>query len=96
MGTIKNDKIEKEKHLIIFDEIQECPDALNSLKYFCEDANDYHVVAAGSLLGTLLSELMSYPVGKVNLLDVYPMDFEEFLGAVKITKWIFFCRMKCV
>lgn len=54
------------------------------------------MVAAGSLLGTLLSEPMSYPVGKVNLLDVYPMDFEEFLGAVKITKWIFFCRMKCV
>lgn len=50
MGTIKNDKIEKEKHLIIFDEIQECPDALNSLKYFCEDANDYHVVAAGRIL----------------------------------------------
>ena len=82
LGIIKNDKIEKEKHLIIFDEIQECPDALNSLKYFCEDANDYHIVAAGSLLGTLLSEPMSYPVGKVNLLNVYPMDFEEFLGAV--------------
>ncbi|MBR0495023.1 MAG: ATP-binding protein [Treponema sp.] len=82
LGAIKNDKIEKEKHLIIFDEIQECPDALNSLKYFCEDANEYHVVAAGSLLGTLLAEPMSYPVGKVNLLDVYPMDFEEFLGAV--------------
>lgn len=82
LGTIKNDKIEKGKHLIIFDEIQECPNALNSLKYFCEDANDYHVMAAGSLLGTLLAEPMSYPVGKVNLLDVYPMDFEEFLGAV--------------
>lgn len=82
LGIIKNDKIEKEKHLIIFDEIQECPNALNSLKYFCEDANEYHVIAAGSLLGTLLAEPMSYPVGKVNLLDVYPMDFEEFLGAV--------------
>ena len=82
LGKNKNDKIEKEKHLIIFDEIQECPNALNSLKYFCEDANEYHVIAAGSLLGTLLAEPMSYPVGKVNLLDVYPMDFEEFLGAV--------------
>ena len=82
LGTIKNSKIEKEKHLIIFDEIQECPNALNSLKYFCEDANDYHVIAAGSLLGTFLSRPMSYPVGKVNLLNVYPMDFEEFLGAV--------------
>ena len=82
LGTINNSKIEKEKHLIIFDEIQECPNALNSLKYFCEDANDYHVIAAGSLLGTFLSRPMSYPVGKVNLLNVYPMDFEEFLGAV--------------
>ncbi len=82
LGTIKNDKIEKEKHLIIFDEIQECPNALNSLKYFCEDANEYHIIAAGSLLGTLLAQPMSYPVGKVNLLDVYPMGFEEFLGAV--------------
>ena len=82
LGTIKNDKIEKGKHLIIFDEIQECPNALNSLKYFCEDANDYHIIAAGSLLGTLLAEPMSYPVGKVNLLYIYPMDFEEFLGAV--------------
>ena len=53
LGTIKNDKIEKEKHLIIFDEIQECPDALNSLKYFCEDANDYHIVAAGEPSGNI-------------------------------------------
>ncbi|MCR4939325.1 MAG: ATP-binding protein [Treponemataceae bacterium] len=85
LGTIKNDKIEKEKHLIIFDEIQECPNALNSLKYICEEANEYHVIAAGSLLGTLLAEPMSYPVGKVNLLNIYPMDFEEFLGAVNPT-----------
>ena len=82
LGTIYNDKIEPEKHLIIFDEIQECPKALNSLKYFNEEANEYHIIAAGSLLGTLLAEPMSYPVGKVNLLNVYPMDFEEFLGAV--------------
>ena len=83
LGTIYNDKIEPEKHLIIFDEIQECPKALNSLKYFNEEANEFHIIAAGSLLGTLLAESMSYPVGKVNLLDIYPMDFEEFLEAVE-------------
>ncbi|MCR5762670.1 MAG: ATP-binding protein [Treponema sp.] len=82
LGTIFNDKIEPKKHLIIFDEVQECPNALNSLKYFNEEANEYHIVAAGSLLGTLLAEPMSYPVGKVNLLHIAPLDFEEFLGAV--------------
>jgi len=81
LGIIKNDKIETEKHLVIFDEVQECPQALNSLKYFNEEANEYHIIAAGSLLGTLLAEPKSYPVGKVNLLDIYPMDFEEFLNA---------------
>ncbi|EID84146.1 putative ATPase (AAA+ superfamily) [Treponema sp. JC4] len=83
LGLIYDDKIEGEKHLIIFDEIQECPNALNSLKYFNEEANEYHIIAAGSLLGTLLADSMTYPVGKVNLLDIYPMDFEEFLGAVQ-------------
>ena len=67
--------------LLVFDEIQECPDALNALKYFQENANEYHVVAAGSLLGTLLSAPKSYPVGKVNLLDLYPLSFGEFLDA---------------
>lgn len=67
--------------LIIFDEIQECPEALNSLKYFKEKANEYHVIAAGSLLGTLLATPKSYPVGMVNLLDVYPLSFDEFLDA---------------
>lgn len=81
LGIIKNDRILPEKHLLIFDEIQECPEALNSLKYFDEEASEYHVMAAGSLLGTLLAEPKSYPVGKVNLLDIYPMDFEEFLNA---------------
>lgn len=81
LGIIKNDRILPEKHLLIFDEIQECPEALNSLKYFDEEASEYHVMAAGSLLGSLLAEPKSYPVGKVNLLDIYPMDFEEFLNA---------------
>ena len=62
------------------DEIQECPEALNSLKYYREKANEYHVIAAGSLLGTLLSKSKSYPVGMVNLLDVFPLGFDEFNG----------------
>ena len=81
LGLLKGKKIMPEKHLIIFDEVQECPEALNSLKYFCENAKDYHVVSAGSLLGTLLAQPKSYPVGKVDLLSISPMSFEEFLEA---------------
>ena len=81
LSLIAGEKIEPEKTLIIFDEIQECPSALNALKYFKEKANDYHVIAAGSLLGTLLAEPKSYPVGMVNLLNVYPLTFDEFLNA---------------
>lgn len=69
-----------EKTLIIFDEIQECPNALNSLKYFQEEANEYHIVCAGSLLGIRLSHT-SFPVGKVDFLNMYPMTFSEFLLA---------------
>ncbi len=72
--------IKPEKTLIIFDEIQECPDALNSLKYFNEEANEYHIVCAGSLLGIKLSHT-SFPVGKVEYLEMYPMTFTEFLIA---------------
>lgn len=68
------------KTLIIFDEIQECPNALNSLKYFQEEANEFHIVCAGSLLGIRLSHT-SFPVGKVDFLDMYPMTFSEFLIA---------------
>jgi len=68
------------KTLIVFDEIQECPNALNSLKYFQEDANEYHIISAGSLLGIRLSHT-SFPVGKVDFLDMYPMTFSEFLRA---------------
>jgi predicted AAA+ superfamily ATPase len=81
LGLIKGKKILPEKHLIIFDEVQECSDALNSLKYFCEKANEYHIISAGSLLGTLLAKPKSYPVGKVNLLSISPMTFDEFLAA---------------
>ena len=81
LSMIGGEKIEPEKTLIIFDEIQECPEALNTLKYFKEKANEYHVIAAGSLLGTLLAKPKSYPVGMVNLLDIYPLTFDEFLEA---------------
>ena len=70
------------KTLIIFDEIQECPNALNSLKYFQEEANQYHIACAGSLLGIKLSHT-SFPVGKVDFLNMYPMTFTEFLIADK-------------
>ncbi len=68
--------------LIILDEIQDAPKVLESLKYFCEDATEYHVVAAGSLLGVAIHEGVSYPVGKVELLDLYPLNFREFLCAM--------------
>lgn len=81
LSLIAGEKILPGKTLIIFDEIQECPEALNTLKYFKEKANEYHVIAAGSLLGTLLAQPKSYPVGMVNLLDIYPLTFDEFLEA---------------
>ena len=81
LSMICGEKIEPGKTLIIFDEIQECPEALNTLKYFKEKANEYHVIAAGSLLGTLLAKPKSYPVGMVNLLNIYPLTFDEFLEA---------------
>lgn len=77
---VSEERIEPDKTLIIFDEVQECPNALNSLKYFNEDANEYHIIAAGSLLGIRLSHT-SFPVGKVEFLDMYPMTFTEFLKA---------------
>lgn len=81
LSMISGEKIIPEKTLIIFDEVQECSEALNSLKYFNEKANEYHIIAAGSLLGTLLAKPKSYPVGKVNLLEIAPLTFEEYLLA---------------
>ena len=81
LSMIAGEKIYPEDTMIIFDEVQECPEALNALKYFKEKANEYHVIAAGSLLGTLLAKPKSYPVGMVNLLDIFPLTFEEFLEA---------------
>ncbi len=74
--------IEKENTLIIFDEIQNAPKAFESLKYFCEEAGEYHIMAAGSLLGVALHQGVSYPVGKVDLLNLYPLSFREYLYAV--------------
>lgn len=80
LSLVNGRKINPVSTLIIFDEIQECPNALNSLKYFCEEAREYHVVCAGSLLGIRLSKT-SFPVGKVDFLNLYPMTFSEFLIA---------------
>lgn len=74
-------KINPENTLIIFDEVQEVPDALKSLKYFNENAPEYIIVAAGSLLGVALHQGTSFPVGKVEFLDLYPLNFTEFLIA---------------
>ena len=81
LSMIAGEKILPGETLIALDEIQECPAALNALKYFKEKAGGYHVIAAGSLLGTLLAQPKSYPVGMVNLLDVQPLTFDEFLEA---------------
>lgn len=81
LSMISGEKIQPGETLILFDEIQECPEALNTLKYFKEKANEYHVVSAGSLLGTILAQPKSYPVGMVNLLDIFPLTFGEFLEA---------------
>lgn len=73
--------VEPRQTLIIFDEIQQSNKALNSLKYFCEEAPEYHILAAGSLLGVSLSRGDSFPVGKVDFLRMYPVTFREFLRA---------------
>lgn len=74
-------KIVPEKTLIIFDEVQDCPKVINSMKYFCENAPQYHIACAGSLLGIALAKPSSFPVGKVNFMQIDPMTFSEFLVA---------------
>jgi len=84
----KKQKITPEKTLIFFDEIQACERALTSLKYFCEQAPEYHVTAAGSLLGVAVNrEKYSFPVGKVDEYYLFPLDFEEFLWALGYQKF---------
>lgn len=75
-------KIDAQNTLIIFDEVQEVPRALTSLKYYCENAPEYHIIVACSLLGIALHPGTSFPVGKVEFLDLYPLDFLEFLKAI--------------
>ena len=83
LSHISGQTIIKEKTLIIFDEIQLCERALTSLKYFCENAPDYHIIVAGSLLGVAVNrQKFSFPVGKVDIKTMYPMDFEEFMIAL--------------
>lgn len=83
LSHIAGKSIIKEKTLIVFDEVQLCERALTSLKYFCEDAPDYHIIVAGSLLGVAVNRAkFSFPVGKVDIKTLYPMDIEEFMIAM--------------
>ena len=82
LENYKRKEILPKNTLIIFDEIQACPKAITSLKYFNEEANEYHIIALGSLLGVSVNRSnFSFPVGKVQFLNMYPMDFEEYLLA---------------
>lgn len=94
LSLIAECQILPKKTLIIFDEIQECPEALNALKYFKEKANEYHIIAAGSLPGTLLAQPKSYPVGMVNLLNIYPLTFDEYLSAVDTPLYAYYCSIE--
>lgn len=83
LSHIAGQTIVRERTLIVLDEVQLCERALTSLKYFCEDAPEYHIIVAGSLLGVAVNrEAFSFPVGKVDMKTMYPMDMEEFLLAV--------------
>ena len=79
LGVLAHQKIEPGRTLVIFDEIQACPRALTSLKYFCEEAPEFHIAAAGSLLGIALAASDGFPVGKVNFLELTPCSFAEYL-----------------
>ena len=83
LSHIAGQTIVREKTLIVFDEVQLCERALTSLKYFCEEAPDYHIIVAGSLLGVAVNRAkFSFPVGKVDMKTLYPMDMEEFMIAL--------------
>ena len=81
LSIMHGKSIVPEKTLLILDEIQECNEALNSLKYFCEEMRDQHVATAGSLLGVPLSKPSSFPVGKVDFMTLYPLSLKEFILA---------------
>lgn len=90
-------KIDPDNTLLIFDAIQEVPQALSALKYFYENAPEYHIVCAGSLLGIALHQRTSFPVGKVDLMNLYPLSYKEFLLATKqidaLKDYYFVCGM---
>ena len=82
LSAVSGKRIQKNETLVILDEIQEVPNGLTALKYFCEDAPEYHIVVAGSLLGIQMHKGTGYPVGKVDKLTLYPLSFDEFLNAL--------------
>ena len=82
LQAISGIKIKSDKTLIILDEIQEVPRGLHLLKYFYEEAPEYHIMIAGSLLGITLNQGVSFPVGKVDIMELHPMNFNEFLEAM--------------
>lgn len=88
LGIFYDQDIKPSKTLIIFDEVQECENALISLKYFCEQANDYHLCAAGSLLGVALNSTKGFPVGKVDFMQLHPLSFIEYLAALELNKLV--------
>ncbi len=88
LELLSNQTIDPKNTLIIFDEIQACKNAITSLKYFDEDDTSYYIVAAGSLLGVAIHQGVSFPVGKVSFLNLYPFSFLEFLSATRHQKWV--------
>src|SRR5262245_37651850 len=82
LGFYFEKEINPSQHLLFFDEVQECPEALNSLQYFQEQVQEYHVIGAGSLFVVKLSHTKGFPVGKVEFLEMYPLSFLEFLSAM--------------
>lgn len=94
IGLVTKTKINPENTLIILDEIQECPRALTSLKYFQENAPQYDIIVAGSLLGVTCHEGTGFPVGKVSFMNLYPLSFEEFLLAMGEERFVELLRKK--
>lgn len=94
LSLVSGKQIAPGETLVLFDEIQECPAALNALKYFREQANGHHVIAAGSLLGTLLAQPKSYPVGMVNLMRILPMTFDEYLAAADPALYAYYSAIR--
>lgn len=94
LSRIAGEKILPVETLIILDGIQKCPEVLHTLAYFYEQANEYHVIASGRLLGTLLAQPKSYPVGMINLLDISPLTFDEFLEATEPSLYSYYVQIQ--